>query len=112
MLHAQHQSTGFQEKFIHDDALRFQTATNFAKQAGILLGRKLGQSEPEAVSLGDLLLRADLSEPEDADLHQAMKKVAESSCVDLSDLKIADIIALDRTQITHHTPHTEPHHQP
>ena len=33
MLHFQHQSTGFQEKFVHDDALRFQTATNIAKQA-------------------------------------------------------------------------------
>ena len=112
MLHAQHQSTGFQEKFVHDDALRFQTATNLAKQAGILLGRKLGQSDQEAVSLGDLLVRADLSEPGDADLHQAMKEVTESSCVHLSDLDIVDIIALARTQSTHHTPHTEPHHQP
>ncbi len=112
MLHPQHQSTGFQEKFVHNDALRFQTATNLAKQAGILLGRKLGQSDQEAVSLGDLLVRADLSEPGDADLHQAMKEVAESSCVDLSDLEIADIIALARTQSTHHTPHTGPHHQP
>ena len=41
-----------------------------------------------------------------------MKEVAESSCVDLSDLEIADIIALARTQSTHHTPHTEPHHKP
>ncbi|MEC8114691.1 MAG: ATPase inhibitor subunit zeta [Planctomycetota bacterium] len=112
MLHAQHQSTGFQEKFVHDDALQFQKATNIAKQAGILLGRKLGHSNQEAVLLGDLLVRADLSEPGDADLHQAMKEVTESSCVHLSDLDIADIIALARTQSTHHTPHTEPHHQP
>ena len=75
MLHPQHQSTGFQEKFVHDDALRFQTATNIAKQAGVLLGRKLGQSEQEAVSLGKLLVRADLSDPGDAHLHQAMKEV-------------------------------------
>ena len=109
MLHAQHQSTGFQEKSIHDDALRFQTATNIAKQAGILLGRKLGQSDQEAVTLGDLLVRAYLSEPGDAGLRQAMKEVTESSCVDLIDLEIADIIALARTQSTHHT---EPHHQP
>ncbi|MEC7195738.1 MAG: ATPase inhibitor subunit zeta [Planctomycetota bacterium] len=112
MLHAQHQSTGFQEKFVHDDALQFQKATNIAKQAGILLGRKLGHSNQEAVLLGDLLVRADLSEPGDADLHQAMKEVTESSCVHLSDLDFADIIALARTQSTHHTPHTEPHHQP
>ena len=112
MLHAQHQSTGFQEKFVHDDALQFQKATNIAKQAGILLGRKLGHSDQEAVLLGDLLVRADLSEPGDANLHQAMKEVTESSCVHLSDLDIADIIALARTQSTHHTPHTEPHHQP
>ena len=112
MLHAQHQSTGFQEKFVHDDALQFQKATNIAKQAGILLGRKLGHSNQEAVLLGDLLVRADLSEPGDADLHQAMKEVTESTCVHLSDLDIADIIALARTQSTHHTPHTEPHHQP
>ena len=112
MLHAQHQSTGFQEKFVHDDALQFQKATNIAKQAGILLGRKLGHSNQEAVLLGDLLVRADLSELGDADLHQAMKEVTESSCVHLSDLDIADIIALARTQSTHHTPHTEPHHQP
>ena len=75
MLHFQHQSTGFQEKFVHDDALRFQRATNIAKQARVLLGRKLGQSEQEAVSLGKLLVRADLSDPGDADLHQAMKEV-------------------------------------
>ena len=112
MLHFQHQSTGFQEKFVHDDALRFQTATNIAKQAGVLLGRKLGQSEQEAVSLGKLLVRADLSDPGDADLHQAMKEVTESSCGDLSDLEIADIIALARTQSTHLPPHTESHHQP
>ena len=109
MLHAQHQSTGFQEKYVHEDALRFQTATNIAKQAGILLGRKLGQSDQEAVTLGDRLVRAYLSEPGDAGLHQAMKEVTESSSVDLSDLEIADIIALARTQSTHHT---EPHHQP
>jgi hypothetical protein len=72
----------------------------------------LGQSDQEAVSLGDLLVRADLSEPGDADLHQAMKEVTEDFCVDLSDLEIADIIALARTQSTHHNPHTEPHDQP
>ena len=97
MLHFQHQSTGFQEKFVHDDALRFRTATNIAKQAGVLLGRKLGQSDQEAVSLGKLLVRADLTE---------------NSCGDLSDLEIADIIALARTQSTHLPPHTESHHQP
>ena len=112
MLHFQHQSTGFQEKFVHDDALRFQTAANLAKQAGILLGRKLGQSEQEAVSLGKLLVRADLSDPGDADLHQAMKEVTGNSCGDLSDLEITDIIALARTQSTHLPPHTESHHQP
>ena len=112
MLHFQHQSTGFQEKFVHDDALRFRTATNIAKQAGVLLGRKLGQSDQEAVSLGKLLVRADLSDPGDADLHQAMKEVTENSCGDLSDLEIADIIALARTQSTHLPPHTESHHQP
>mgnify|MGYP001456215333 CR=1 FL=1 len=112
MLDAQHQITGFQEKFVHGDALRFQTNTNIAKQAGILLGRKLGQSDQEALSLGNLLIRADFSEPGDADLHQTMKEVTESSCGDLSDLEIADIIALARTQNTHLPPHAEPHHQP
>ena len=112
MLHAQHQSTGFQEKFVHDDALQFQKATNIAKQAGILLGRKLGHSNQEAMLLGDLLVRADLSEPGDADLHQAMKEVTENSCGDLSDLETAEIIALARTQSTHLPPHTESHHQP
>ena len=99
------------KKFVHDDALRFQTATNIAKQAGVLLGRKLGQSEQEAVSLGKLLVRADLSDPGDADLHQAMKEVTENSCGDLSDLEIADIIALAGPKHSP-PPHTESHHQP
>ena len=112
MLDAQHQSTGFQEKFVYDDALRFQTATSIAKQAGILLGIKLGQSEKEAVSLGNLLVRADLSEPGDVDLHQAMKEVTASSSVELSDLEITDIITLARNQTTRLTDHTEPNYQP
>ena len=112
MLDAQHHSTGFQEKFVHDDALRFQTATSIAKQAGILLGIKLGQSETEAVSIGNLLIRADLSEPGDVDLHQAMKEVTASSSVELSDLEITDIIALARNQTTRYPDHTEPNHQP
>ena len=112
MLDAQHQSTGFQEKFVYDDALRFQTATTIAKQAGILLGIKLGQSEKEAVSLGNLLVRADLSEPGDVDLHQAMKEVTASSSVELSDLEITDIITLARNQTTRLTDHTEPNYQP
>ena len=112
MLNAQDQSTGFQEKYVYDDALRFEAATNMAKRAGALLGQKLGKSEHEAMSLGDFLLRADLTEPGDADLHQAMKEVAESSSVDLTDPEIADIIALARSQATPSTAHTDTNHQP
>ena len=112
MLDAQHQSKGFQEKFVHDDALRFRTATNMAKRAGTLLGQKLGQSEQEARLLGDLLIRAELMDPSDTDLHQAMKEIAESSSVDLTDLEIADIIGLARSQASHLAVHTKPHHQP
>ncbi len=112
MLDAQDQSTGFQEKFVHDDALRFQAATSMAKRAGTLLGQKLGQSEHEAMSLGDLLLRADLTEPGDADLHQAMKEVVESSSVDLTEPEIAEIIALARSQATPPPAHTDTNHQP
>ena len=112
MLDAQDQRTGFQEKFVHDDALRFQAATNMAKRAGAILGQKLGQSEHEAMSLGDFLLRADLTEPGDADLHQAIKEVAESFSVDLTDPEISDIIALARSQATHPPAPTDTNHQP
>ena len=98
MLDTQHQSTGFHEKFVHEDALRFQKATKMAKAAGTLLGQKLGRSEQEADTLGELLIRADLTTPGDADLHQAMKEAIETFTANLTDLEITDIIKLARTQ--------------
>ena len=39
----------------------FRRPPKWPDRPEILLGRKLGQSEQEAVSLGELLVRADLS---------------------------------------------------
>ena len=111
MMEAQHQSTGFSEKFAHEDAMRFQTATKMARAAGILLGQKLGRSEQEAKSLGELLLRADLTTPGDADLHRAIKEAIESPTLNLTDHEITDIIELARNQATQSFVHNNTHQQ-
>ena len=98
MLDTQHQITGFHEKFVHEDALRFQKATRMARAAGTLLGQKLGRSKQETDALGDLLMRADLTTPGDADLHQAIKEAIETSTANLTDIEITMIIELARTQ--------------
>ena len=112
MPNAQHQGSGFQEKFVHEDAVRFRAATKMAQAAGTLLGKKLGQSAQEATAVGDVLLRADLTEPGEGDLHLTMKEVAERSDVSLSDPEIAGIIQQARIQTAHPTVHSDTHTQP
>ena len=69
-----------------------------ARAAGTLLGQKLGRSKQETDALGDLLMRADLTTPGDADLHQAIKEAIETSTAILTDLEITKIIELARSQ--------------
>lgn len=69
-----------------------------ARAAGTLLGQKLGRSKQETDTLVDLLMRADLTTPGDADLHQAIKEAIETSTAILTDLEITKIIELARSQ--------------
>ena len=112
MMYAQHQSTGFHEKFVHEDALQFQQATQMARAAGDLLGQKLGRSEQQANSLGELLMRADLLSAGDADLHQAIKEAVETTTVILTDSEITGIIELARTQTAPPSAFNNTHQQP
>ena len=69
-----------------------------ARAAGTLLGQKLGRSKQETDALVDLLMRAELTTPGDADLHQAIKEAIETSTAILTDLEITKIIELARSQ--------------
>ncbi len=103
MRDAQHQSSGFQEKFAHEDAFQFQSATRMARTAGTILSLRLGRSEQDAACFGDVLVLADLTEDGDGDLHRTIKEVAEASDANLSASEIQSIIEEARLQSAAHS---------
>ncbi len=106
MRDPQQQSPGFQEKFAHEDSLRFQFATRMARTAGTILGLKLGRSEQEGTSFCELLVRADLTEHGDADLEMTIQELAEDSNANLSASEIQSIIKSARLQSADDPIHT------
>ena len=103
MRDAQHQSSGCQEKFAHEDAFQFQSATLMARTAGTILSLRLGRSEQDATCFGDVLVLADLTEDGDGDLHRTIKEVAEASDANLSASEIQSIIEEARLQSAAHS---------
>mgnify|MGYP001801311207 CR=1 FL=1 len=76
---------GFENKFAHDEELRFKAEARRNKMLGAWAAEKLGLSGEEAENYAKSVLLADLEEPGDEDVYRKVMADFEAKNVDISE---------------------------
>ena len=78
----------FENKFAHDEALRFKAEARRNKLLGLWAAEKLGKSGEEADSYAKEVIRADFAEPGDEDVFRKIRADFDAAGVQQSDHQI------------------------
>lgn len=76
---------GFENKFAHDEELRFKAEARRNKVLGAWAAEKLGKSGDEAADYAKSVVLADFEEPGDEDVYRKVKADFEAANVDVSE---------------------------
>lgn len=76
---------GFENKFVHDEELRFRAEARRNRMLGRWAAEKLGLSGEEAEAYAKSVVMADLAEPGDEDVYRKVKGDFEARNVDVSE---------------------------
>ena len=76
---------GFENKFAHDEELRFKAEARRNKMLGAWAAEKLGLQGDEAEAYAKSVMLADLAEPGDEDVYRKVKGDFEAKSVDVSE---------------------------
>lgn len=93
----------FENKFAHDEALRFKAEARRNKLLGLWAAEKLGKSGEEADEYAKAVIRSDFEEPGDEDVFRKIRADFDAANVDQSDHQIRrtmdDLMAQAREQV-------------
>lgn len=76
---------GFENKFAHDEELRFKAEARRNKMLGAWAAEKLGHTGEAATDYAKSVLLADFEEPGDEDVYRKVKADFEAANVDVSE---------------------------
>lgn len=76
---------GFENKFAHDEELRFKAEARRNKMLGAWAAEKLGKTGDDAADYAKSVLLADFEEPGDEDVYRKVKADFEAANVDVSE---------------------------
>lgn len=76
---------GFENKFAHDEELRFKAEARRNKKLGAWAAEKLGHTGDAAADYSKSVLLADFEEPGDEDVYRKVKADFEAANVDVSE---------------------------
>ncbi len=79
---------GYENKFAHDEELRFKAYARRNKLLGLWAAEKLGLSGQEAEAYAAEVVKADLNEPGDEDVFRKIRADFDAKKVDQSDHQI------------------------
>lgn len=75
----------FENKFAHDEALRFKAEARRNKLLGLWAAEKLGKNGEEAEAYAKEVIRSDFAEPGDEDVFRKIRADFDAAGVDQSD---------------------------
>ena len=78
----------FENKFAHDEALRFKAEARRNKLLGLWAAEKLGKSGDDAEAYAREVIRSDFAEPGDEDVFRKIREDFDAASVDQSDHQI------------------------
>lgn len=78
----------FENKFAHDEALRFKAEARRNKLLGLWAAEKLGKADDEAEAYAKEVIRSDFEEPGDEDVFRKIRSDFDAAGVDQSDHQI------------------------
>lgn len=78
----------FENKFAHDEALRFKAEARRNKLLGLWAAEKLGKNGEEADAYAKEVIRSDFAEPGDEDVFRKIRSDFDAAGVDQSDHQI------------------------
>eukprot|EP00752_Nemacystus_decipiens_P019404 g17460.t1 len=76
---------GFENKFAHDEELRFKAEARRNKMLGAWAAEKLGKTGDDAEAYAKSVLLADFEEPGDEDVYRKVKGDFEAANIDVSE---------------------------
>ncbi len=79
---------GYENKFAHDEELRFKATARRNKLLGLWAAEKLGRSGDEAQAYAREVIRADMQEAGDADVFRKIRSDFDAAKVEQSDHQI------------------------
>jgi hypothetical protein len=83
---------GFENKFAHDEELRFKATARRNKLVGLWAAEKLGLSGPAADAYAKEIVAADFEAPGDNDVVHKLRKDFDAKSVSQSDQQIAVVM--------------------
>jgi len=78
----------FENKFAHDEALKFKAEARRNKLLGLWAAEKIGKSETEASEYAKEVIRSDFEEPGDEDVFRKIRQDFDNAGVEQSDHQI------------------------
>ena len=93
----------FENKFAHDEALKFKAEARRNKLLGLWAAEKLGKSGADADAYAKAVIRSDFEEPGDEDVFRKIRADFDAANVDQSDHQIRrtmdELMAQAREQV-------------
>jgi hypothetical protein len=97
----------FENKFAHDEALRFKAEARRNKLLGLWAAEKLGKAGDDAEAYAREVIRSDFEEPGDEDVFRKIRQDFDSANIDQSDHQIRrtmdELMAEAKAQISNET---------
>ena len=97
----------FENKFAHDEALRFKAEARRNKLLGLWAAEKLGKTGEDAEAYAKEVIRSDFEEPGDDDVFRKIRSDFDAAGVDQSDHQIRrtmdELMAEAKTQVMNET---------
>ena len=78
----------FENKFVHDEALKFKAEARRNKLLGLWAAEKMGKNEDQAKEYAKEVIRSDFEEPGDQDVFRKIRTDFDSAGIDQSDHQI------------------------
>ncbi len=78
----------FENKFAHDEALKFKAEARRNKLLGLWAAEKMGKNETQALEYAKEVIRADFEEPGDEDVFRKVREDFDTAGIEQSDHQI------------------------
>ena len=78
----------FENKFAHDEALKFKAEARRNKLLGLWAAEKMGKNDAQAAEYAKEVIRSDFEEPGDEDVFRKIREDFDTAAVDQSDHQI------------------------